>query len=368
MTLPAALAAVLLGAQVEMRGGEPAPAGEVVRIAPEGVVFAESSGRQTIVGWDRVRRVGGEHRTEAEAFAVAADLAWRARTRLERLDFFAAEPLFEHLAEDYRGGSGPTSALVAEGLVRCRLRRGAHVAAIEPWTWWLRSLDARDRGPAWAEREATTPILDPVTGLVPALPPIWVPSPAVEALARSDAPVGTPAEDTGGQMDAWYRHAAAIASGLPGAPPRRSGHPGVSLVADVVLSQEPDRAGRAAARDRLRERLGSSPAPWVEAWCRSALGRSLLLEDDREAKQRGVIELLHVPARLGEAHAHLSAISLAFAAAALADLGDAAGAAELKRELRRRYDGHGVLSWDALSRIDERTPARAAPDSGSQTP
>src|SRR6185436_14279511 len=81
--------------------------------------------------------VQGESAKKAAEFEALSTKAWRARTRAERGDWAAAEPLFEELFPLIEGKDGPTAAMVAEGLVRCRLRRGAQGAALWPWLEWL---------------------------------------------------------------------------------------------------------------------------------------------------------------------------------------------------------------------------------------
>ena len=94
-------AAVIMSAsalgQVELRGDEVAPPGQVVAMDEAGVHLGTGAGARTmVIGWDRVRRVHGQMPAE---FAGTADKAWRARTRVERGDFIAAEPLLEDLFE-----------------------------------------------------------------------------------------------------------------------------------------------------------------------------------------------------------------------------------------------------------------------------
>src|SRR5207248_1943375 len=102
-------------------------------------VAVESAGRKQdqFIGWDRVQRVEGEHAAEADGLAELADRTWRARSRIERGDFASAEPLFEQLFASMTGHDGPTAAIASEGLLRCRLARGAQAGAVWPWLEWL---------------------------------------------------------------------------------------------------------------------------------------------------------------------------------------------------------------------------------------
>ena len=116
-------------AQVALRGGDTIN-DPVVSVTIEGVQIGGASPR--LIGWDRVRQVEGEHADAAQAFAELSDVAWRARTRLERGDVTLAQPLFEELFETYDGVDGPTALIVAQGLLQCRLATLAQPAAVAP--------------------------------------------------------------------------------------------------------------------------------------------------------------------------------------------------------------------------------------------
>lgn len=346
-----ALAAVGVAAsgamgQMEMRAGCAAPAGEVSGVGFEGVAVQEVEGVTRVVSWDRVRRVGGEWEDEFASFEAVAEMAWRARTRLERGDALGAEPLFEDLFELYGGKRGATARVVCEGLLRCRLRRGAIVGAIEAW---LGTLGAGGTG-EWAREAGLAPVLDEDRGVVPGLPPMWVESSAVAVLATS----GLSDEDG---FARWYRRAAAFECGLEmGEMPPRGGR--AAWVAEIVLARTGTAEERASGREALRSRManasGGLPA-WAEAWCRAAIGRSLILEEDEEQRLLGIVELLHVPSRLADANPYLAGLALAEASVALSDLGEAGGAARLAGELSERYPTHPALGWKRLTTAREAT-------------
>lgn len=355
--------------QIEMRGGLAPPAGEVVRVDAAGVWLSPAgSGSEPslAVGWDRVRSVGGPMAPHAARFEAVADLAWRARTRLERGDAIAAEPLFEELFvgrrgefEGYRGQVGPTAATVAEGLLRCRLRRGAHVAAIDPWLALLRA------GPnpegIGADR-SLGPVIDPALGLAPALPPIWLAWPSVQGFAAAAAPASdeSPESARTALLRELYVQSARFEAGLSTRMPDVvTDDPGVTLVAQIVASRAGGPEERARARQLLADRVTAGTEPWVEAWCRAAIGRSLLLEADLRSKQRGVVELLHLPARFGRIHPYLAGTALAQASVALRETGDTAGADRLLLELFERYPDHPVFDWEPIRR--QRPPVGSAP-------
>jgi hypothetical protein len=334
-----------------------------VWIGPGGAAAASM-----VISWDRVRSVEGEGAEEAAKFADVADAAWRARARLERGDLVAAEPMLERIFETYRGQRGPTAAVVAEGLLRCRVRRAAHVAAVEPWL----ALLAAKQGATnqwlhgdWAAQAGLGSVVDDATGLAPSLPPIWLNWPSVGAWARTQPAAEGDAKAA--LLAALYLASARFEVGMDAPLPEVVvNDPGVQIVADIVTARIGTEEQRQASRQRLRDRIAPATtpaqtptAPWLEAWCRAGLGRSLVRETDAEQRRLGVVELLHVPARFRQAHPYLSAIALAEAAATLRDLGDDRGAGVLEEELRAIYPTHPVLDWNRLRPAPAASPSPA---------
>lgn len=335
-------------AQVVLRGGEVLD-GQVISVSLEGVAVAGDAGT-TVIGWERVRSVQGQRAADAAVFAELSTDAWRAQARLARGDAALAEPVLESLWA--RNLPGPTGAAVAEGLLRCRISRGANLLAIRPW------LDALRLG-----MPAHTPgsPIDADTGLCPTLPPLWAPGYARAALATDGAlvlPDDAPAHARA--LATLYRLAAADDDipDKPDLPADALKHPGVLFVRDIVLAVH----GAAPVRLAARERLAADPerdlGQWREAWRRAAIGQSLLREDDPAKRRRGVLELLHVPARFSGALPELSALALALASDELARQNDAAGAASLRTELALASPASPALAWlDARTR---RPPAGGA--------
>ncbi len=363
----AAVSAQALGDGVTLRAGEAPPAGQIIAVDLAGVhlgsapVEGKPPAETMTIPWDRVAAVEG--RADAGTYAGIAEDAWRARTRIERSDFIAAEPLLERLFGQYRNQHGATAALVAEGLLRCRLRRGAHVLAIEPWLAMLRA-GAPPKVPAlhetWAEEAGLSPVIDGPTELIPALPPIWLSWPAVDSFAKGEdptPPAGSKSGATDARADALsqiYYQAAWFEAGLSAALPElATNDPGVNLAWQIVQARIGTPEQREAARKQLRDRLRPSPAvgvapPWMETWIHSGLGRSLIREEATEQKQAGVIELLNLPARFARSHPYLTGLALAEASVTLRSLGDATGADTLARELASSYPSHPVNDWAAI--------------------
>ena len=338
--------------QVVLRSGETLDA-PISEVSAAGVaVRGDAPG---VLTWDRIGAVRGEHADEAAPFLPMAEALWRARTRLARGDVRLARPIFEEWFSRDDGPTGATALLVAEGLLRCRLAGFAQTSAIEPW---LRALSLRDEG-ARADLGFESAI-DDSTGLAPGLPPIWLPGAAVSAFA------GTPPLRTGDQLAdalaALYHEAAVIETVDPAAstPPAQPVEPGAqSLVRAIIEARSEDHAVRARARVRLRSGLARDQGSWREAWRRAALGRSLLMEDDPDARDLGLVQLLHLPARFRSAQPYLTGVALALAAAELEAQGDAAGAARLTEELAALDPAHPGFAW--LQRARAGAPNATAP-------
>ena len=354
-------AAAAAQSELTLRDGAAPPEGRVASCSIEGVVVASPVTGELIVGWERVRTVSGEHGAEAGAFGEVSDQAWRALARLERGDIPAAEPLLEGLFMTFADRTGPTAAAVSGGLLRCRIDRGAHTLAVGAWLSWLHATGADGRRWFDPDASATVGAVDGATGLLPELPPIWLDLSSVRVFG--DAPAA--GASFGGREQALaelYRHAARARSGGRDPMPRlTSPDPGVHLVWDIVAAQSAITQERAAGRKAVEVRLRAEPAGWVDAWLRTALGRSLLLEPEAEQRQRGVIELLRVRVAHERDCPYLAGLSLADAAVAMRSLGDANAGGMLRRELLDRFPGHPAAGTEAIMLWDSPRPVGVLP-------
>lgn len=374
-----ALAIILAGsllAQVDLRAGD-APPGKPVSVTLDGIAYAQEGSPPVLVGLDRVRSVSGELAPRFAEFQLIADHARRARLRLERGDTVNAEPLLDELFARYSDRAGPTATFIAEGLLWCRLTRGAQSSAVVPWLVWLRAspqpvtLSIRPKATGSASESAwrgPSFAFDTTTGLVPSLPPIWLDVPATQVLARTpellpplDPSFNAPAENTRVVLlGEWYRAAAAFECGAPPAAfPGESSDAAVGLVSDIVRARIGNDDQREQARVGLRRRLAGKCEPWTEAWIRAALGRSLLRETSAELRRVGIAELAYLPARMPDESPYLTGVALAEAAVALNKLSDRAAADRLRDELTDQFAGHPALDWPALRSWPR--PARQTP-------
>ncbi len=339
-------------AQVELRGGEFTD-DVVTGVSPAGVAIAGEDGGSRVLGWHEVKRVAGEHESEAGQFAGLSDDLWRARRRLARGDIALAAPILERLwtaalaneadPQTIAGVrlAGPTGLALAEGVARVRIATGRLAEAVEPWTVAIALRQAVMRG----EKP------EGASWLIAELPPIFVQSVAVERLA-STQPLPMVLEDqTARSMFLLYRFAAATAAGMQTAPPAFNSadlmDPDLRLVTDMVIMQSADGELRAPARARLEEVVKSRANTWREAWARGAIGISDVTLDTTSARMGGVLELLHIPARFASTQPYLSGVALAVASVTMQLEADDARAAALLHELERLAPDHPAIGWIA---------------------
>ncbi len=264
---------------------------------------------------------------------------------------------------------------VAEGLARRRLAHGDAPGAVRPWlvSW-------RERSKGWLDEPfpLLAPLVDSATGLAPALAPIWLAGPELAALVddefRADF-LDAPAPNEGAaivrELALWYTRSARFELGLdPDLSPATTasadtiGDEGLRLVALIVTARIGDEQARVDARAGLEAELASEldqgGGTWREAWVRAGLGRSLLRESEIEDRDRGLLELLHLPARFARGKPRLAALALA----------------EASREYHRRRDAStarrladlltGPLADPVALRWLQSDPAPARPP-GSRT-
>ncbi|MEM7756447.1 MAG: hypothetical protein AAF297_12545 [Planctomycetota bacterium] len=369
-------------------------ASEVVGVSLAGVSIGDGQDRagepptiSEVVSWDRVRVLSPELAAgRHDEFIGLARSIWRARTRLQRGDAVSAEPLFEAAFARLGGERGATSAVVAEGLLRCRLRRGVLASALPVWLTLLasdeRSVQAADfEAGAYASRiDGLPPVLDVRTGIVPALPPIWVDSPAVAAFATAgvaESLVGVEPGSRAAVLASLYVASARLAVGLAfddeafaSAELLAATDAGVRLCWSVAAAEHPDETVRGRALralgdqladiERRRARAGRDGSRsddsdasdfdsreadrWTEAWLRTAIGLVLVKSPDPQTQRAGVLSLVHVPARFSDDASYLSGICLARAAEVARSLGNTDAAAVLDAEIGTRFYDHPLLS------------------------
>ncbi|MCP3905435.1 MAG: hypothetical protein GY715_17560 [Planctomycetes bacterium] len=345
------IAAVAAGAGVAAAGtverrGALEPLHGKVSVSDDGVMVDRS-----FVPWDRVRRVetDGPEPALDRRLATAADL-WRARSRVERGDFRLAEPLLERLFESTRGQSGVTRLVVAEGLLRCRLDRGANAAAVIPA---LETARLRRAGVRTVSYEGLRPVIDEATALCPQLAPAWIQSRALVKLERDLDGFDAAGDVILRRISECYHDAARHQLGQPPATreaPEATDHPGLALLRNVLDASAASSERREAVRKRLRRAIADDGG-WREGWCRFALGVSLLHETGTGRRHRGLVELSHLPARFAGQLPYLAGLAVAWVEAVSRADGDTLTVAAMQQELARRFPNHPVRTATAPIRL-----------------
>lgn len=329
---------------VERRGGQPELRGSVITIDGNGISIRGESGATQTIPWDRIRDVRLDRSDrDLPRLLETAEQLWRARSRVERGDTTLAEPLFERLFEQYRGQTHETALVVAEGLLRCRLARMDHEAAVIAM---LETMRLRRGGVGTDSFSMLPELFDQATGLCMFLPPVWIDERGVHALERSLAAYDPGGDEVVAAVAAQYRRAArqqlGLKTGDADAAPQESNldHDGAALLVLIADLNHQDRSTEMAARNRLTSQLVQLPA-WAQAWVRFALGASMVRDRAIETRLQGVLHLVTVPAsdRYRE-QAYLAGLGLAEAADALEQLGNTGAAESLRGELLSRYPGH----------------------------
>jgi hypothetical protein len=343
-------------ASLVLRDGAMPPAMLVREVTADGVVLVDGeneSAATQLVTWDRIASVKGNWSERAEPYRVMATDLWRARVRLERGDALGAEALLEKHLDAFVGRRGPLAAMVWSGVLRCRVSRQAQSAAVVAWAGVVRAGEGEvtfaGRTKAGDELRNTA-IIDGGTGLAPQLAPIFLPTPSLQIVAQA---MPRTAETRADKLLVMYASAADFELGRKVTlPARDDGDVALALTWDVVAARVGDDATKDNARANLERRLVTNESPrWQEAWVRVALGRLMIASKEAEERRLGMAMLLHVPARLADAHPFLAGVALAEVSAALGREGNVETARAVLSRLQREYPGHPALSWEGLRAV-----------------
>jgi hypothetical protein len=330
---------------VERRGSEPKLEGRIRQVDDAGVLIVSATGAEHFVTWDRVRSIAREASgpdIQVEQRREAAENLWRARSRLERGDAALAEPLFERLFPEYRGRTHETALIVAEGLLRCRLARGAHDAATIPA---LEAMRLRRKKVTTIAYSMLPPVIDEATGLCTGLPPYWANTPGLARLESELKSYDAGGDTTIAALASLYRAALRQQLGLPeeSRADIAADQPGVALMKLLVDAGSPETAVRDAARATLEKRLPELPI-WAQAWARFAIGTSLLAESGTGQHHSGLVNLAWLPASFQKEQPYLTALALAVMTQAFSQMGEAEASATLQSELQRLYPAQPDLN------------------------
>ncbi len=333
--------------------------GRALEVDDAGVRFRVSRGNENtdvLVTWDRVRYLETDRESFAEAFGRMqgfSERLWRARSRVERQDYAAAEPILDPMFAEMMNRTDPTALIVAEGLLRCRLARGARAAAVIPWLEMHRLLDSGLKRTAYLDMH---PIVDPQSGVCLQLPPIWTRTVGVEQLL-ADLGHYVPDSPTTERIASLYGRAAQLALGLRVQDSALFYHaddswqrdPATLIITAMVAAIEkirpfPIDIDRTFSRLYREEGLLS---PW--AWYVRGLVRVAV--PDLNTQREGLVDLLTLPAKYREEHSYLAGFAIDAAARTLESLGRSEPAASLRNELRLDYPTHPLNDAAPAPRI-----------------
>ena len=308
-------------------------------------------GKRRQVAWDVIRAVRFDSAVATpgsmtERMKRAEDI-WRARSRLQRGDAALAEPIFERLFVASPERRGETDLIIAEGLLRSRLNRGAILEAYLPA---LETARLRRLGIKSDRYDDLVPVYDEATSLCVFLAPPWTDQVSTTRLIQQLEQWKSGGDERLANIAEGYRILAEHAGGTipdsvetPSSETETGG--GDSSLPNVLrLAIESRRASstaRRSAQGDLRHQL-SRRDDWQEPLFRYMLGTSLLLEPGEGLRRQGLVELAWLPARHGRSHPYLAGVALAIMARELAAQGDLKAAMRLEAELKRTYPNHPV--------------------------
>ncbi len=348
--------------RIERRRGLSVLEGRIVAMDETAITIRSAETRAThTVRWDLVRTVRTERsEPRLEQWLDLGERLWRARTRLERGDVLLAEPLLQELFDEWRGRTDEAALIAAEGLLRCRLARGDQAGGVLPALEVIRLSRADVSTDAY---RAMPRIVDDRREVIPGLPPRWLAAPGDLVLVGELGSYDARGDQVVAEMAALYRVLAARQVGreLDEQERRRSreavDHPGLELLRAMVEADDPDRDRREAARQWIERELPDAEG-WREAWLRFQLGHTWVNEEGTGRRQRGMVQLLHLPARFSGTQPYLSGLAVEQARTTAAALGMDELAERLREQMERDFTHHPVRQQGRRDEVLSRAEAR----------
>ena len=333
---------------VVLQDGAGSYVGSIMASDESSLRMETQAGQRMTLPWDIIRSVQFENASTEPASMQArldrADRIWRARKRLQRGDAALAEPEFERLFEPSSTRRGETDLIIAEGLLRCRLNRGALADAVVPA---LEAPRLRSLKVETSRFDELVPVHDSRTELCIYLPPAWPRGQSVARQIKQVAEWDAGGNDDLSAMAARYLrllelHEQELTGEVPTGELAESSHPGVELLDLAIKSRSDDPDTRRSARSSLKQRLASRE-DWQLPWYRYLMGTSMLREPGDGMRRQGLVELAWIPARHAQKHPYLAGLSLADMALDLSVRGDHGAASRLESELKNNYPNHPAI-------------------------
>ncbi len=336
---------------VILRDGLGQQSGTVLASDQGSLRFQNENEQLVQITWDQVRDIklgtGLALQDQLSDRLERARKIWRARSRLQRGDHALAEPLFAELFKSDPARNTETDLIIAEGLLRCRLERGAMEDALLPAMEVSRLLKQGVRTDRYSN---LVPVADPEQPLCHYLAPVWADDSKVSRLIRS-----LEEWDSGGDVELsrvanQYLFLLQNPTGLVSIdeddvimPFYEDEDAGSELLYWSVLSRDGRPDVRRRTRLIMKTRLDRRP-DWQKAWLHFLLGLSLLEEDGDGLRRQGLVQLAWLPARYAREQPYLSGIAMAIMADELAREGDVDSARLLIAELKEQFPHHPIFS------------------------
>lgn len=314
------------------------------------------------VGWYDIERGQVSADKQAEFDRLLKEVGeplFRVRQRLRVGDYRDLEPHVEPLYVRFASRRSPTAYTVIQATMWSRIAQGRREAAVEPY---LRCYEyVRAQGTKELDLPGTRRLeFNPRTGLTPALVPIWFDVEAAKAamplVAKAAGEMAQP-RPAGAYL--YFATLALTAGDLATADrvlkavPSDGGELGslreiIAVQREQVARQSEPTGSAGLAASQLSARWSQLP-PDLQPLALYWLGQTHLRAEDPAVRQRGLLELLRIPAWYGETAPDLAAAALHAAMERLRQDGDARGSLSLRNELLVRY-GQTSFAKQAESR------------------
>ncbi len=337
---------ILLGDLVERRAGGTAIEGDIRQIDQSGVQIRDANAVLHIVPWDRIRDVKMMYPDpRLNELLPIADELWRARTRLERGDRALAEPIFARMFAKTIGNNHETALMVAEGLLRVRLARGAHAAAVIPM---LEVIRLQRAGIATDSFSTLPELFEEVNQgelLCVQLAPFFVRNNDLERLVKALDSYESLGDDYVERLAQIYKLAAEATLYNDGSTLESAQSRSQNFIEEAInIRWQTDAGGSKRslrAVDELEERVDDLPS-WARMWLLYALGMQKTQWSDLGGRDRGLVQLATVASVQSDQFAYLAGMALQSLADVLEEDGQLTAAASLRRELESQMPRHPI--------------------------
>lgn len=296
------------------------------------------------ITWDDIAEGTVEASKQAEFDKMLKELGgplYRIQQRLKTGDY---EGLLEHaeaVYPRYENRQSPTAYMVFQSLMWARLASGQREQAVEPYLRAYEYLRAT---------RTTKPDLpgsrrldfDPATALTPTLQPVWFDADSakasLEGVRKAARAMKAPHPDG---VFLYYSTLALTAgeseSALTTLDRVQGRQRAAKELKQIVLAQQEVLAGKLGSDVSRLESTVDTMLPQNQAVACYWLGLARTGREEKEARLRGVLRLLRIPALFGKQSPELAAAGLYHAMTTLSELKDIKGSLAVRRELQVRY-------------------------------